>query len=211
MKWLSRSSNFCPRAGRNASRLSLCVRVFGALAVLAIAFQPACALDPARTLAQYLREEWHSDRGFPGGSVTAIAQTSDGYLWIGTEHGLVRFDGMSFRSFSVATPTTFAITPVQALVADAHNNLWVVLKSTKVLHYQDGKFELGRDTAENAVTAAAKAKDGTALFSSLALGILTYRNGKYEIATANNDGQDVKNPLASSDVLSTHNSWATGN
>jgi signal transduction histidine kinase/ligand-binding sensor domain-containing protein len=49
------------------------------------------------------------------------------------------------------------------------------------------------------------------LFSSLALGILTYRNGKYEIAAANNDGQDVKNPLASSDVLSTHNSWATGN
>ncbi len=123
--------------------MSLCVRVFGALAVLAIAFQPACALDPARTLAQYLREEWHSDRGFPGGSVTAIAQTSDGYLWIGTEHGLVRFDGMNFRSFSVATPTTFAITPVQALVADAHNNLWVVLKSTKVLHYQDGKFEVG--------------------------------------------------------------------
>src|ERR1700757_4050961 len=57
------------------------------------------ALDPDRMLSQYKREHWGSERGFTGGSVTALAQTSDGYLWIGTEKGLIRFDGMSFRSF----------------------------------------------------------------------------------------------------------------
>jgi hypothetical protein len=48
---------------------------------------PAHAIDPNRTIAQYMRERWGPDRGFPGGSVTAITQTRDGYLWIGTDRG----------------------------------------------------------------------------------------------------------------------------
>ena len=55
------------------------------------------ALDAERGLSQYLRDHWGSESGFPGGPVYAIAQTSDGYLWIGAEKGLVRFDGLTFR------------------------------------------------------------------------------------------------------------------
>src|ERR1700722_16167096 len=75
---------------------------------------PAHAIDPNRTISQYLREHWSTDRGFS--AVTAVAQTSDGYLWIGTDKGLVRFDGTTFRPFPQATPATFPIGPVQALM-----------------------------------------------------------------------------------------------
>jgi hypothetical protein len=47
-----------------------------------------------------------NEKGFAGGLVTAIAQTTDGYLWIGTEKG-VRFDGLKFRPFQQATPPRF--------------------------------------------------------------------------------------------------------
>jgi len=51
------------------------------------------AVDPTRAVFQYVHDSWGTEKGLPGGSITAIAQTSDGYLWIGTDKGLVRFDG----------------------------------------------------------------------------------------------------------------------
>ena len=48
-------------------------------------------------MSQYIRDRWGTERGFPRGPVYAITQTPDGYLWIGTEAGLVRFDGSTFR------------------------------------------------------------------------------------------------------------------
>jgi ligand-binding sensor domain-containing protein len=58
---------------------------------------PARALDPERAMSQYLRDRWTVDTGFPGGSVYAITQSADGYLWIAAEKGLVRFDGLRFE------------------------------------------------------------------------------------------------------------------
>jgi hypothetical protein len=64
--------------------------------------------------SQYIRDHWEAEKGFPGGPVYAITQTADGYLRIGTEKGLVRFDGLNFRLIGatiffawVALATTF--------------------------------------------------------------------------------------------------------
>ena len=54
-------------------------------------------MDPDRAMSQYVRDRWGAERGFPGGTVLAISQTGDGYLWIGTDRALVRFDGSTFR------------------------------------------------------------------------------------------------------------------
>ena len=116
---------------------------------------PAHAIDPNRTFSQYIRQAWSADRGFTGGTVTALAQTRDGYLWIGTDKGLLRFDGSTFRAFPQATPTTFQIGPVQALMVDADANLWIVLEGTQLLRYYDGKFELGHDAAQFGITSVA--------------------------------------------------------
>ena len=47
-------------------------------------------------MSQYVRDHFGAEQGFPRGPVYAITQTADGYLWIGTEAGLVRFDGWTF-------------------------------------------------------------------------------------------------------------------
>src|SRR5258708_16943425 len=51
-------------------------------------------LDPALDVSQYAHTAWKIRDGFFKGSIHAIAQTSDGYLWLGTEFGLLRFDGV---------------------------------------------------------------------------------------------------------------------
>jgi signal transduction histidine kinase/ligand-binding sensor domain-containing protein len=159
-------------------------------------------------MTQYIREQWGSERGYPGGTVTAITQTADGYLWIGTNKGLTRFDGSSFRRFPQATPNTYAIGPVEALAVDGSDNLWVLLENTKILRYREGKFEPGREEAEFGITSALKRHDGSVLFSSLALGPLRYHADRYERLGPTDAQPGTTRPVG--DQLSSRLSWATG-
>jgi signal transduction histidine kinase/ligand-binding sensor domain-containing protein len=158
---------------------------------------PAHGISPNRTIAQYIRERWGADRGFPSGSVTAITQTRDGYLWIGTDKGLVRFDGSS--------PTSFNVGPVQTLTTDAVGNLWIVLQSTAILRYWDGKFEPGHDEAQFGITSVFSLRDGSVVLTSLALGPLKYEANQYQMLTS------AELPSAgANDMLSSRLSSATG-
>ncbi|HMD20378.1 MAG TPA: two-component regulator propeller domain-containing protein, partial [Alloacidobacterium sp.] len=138
----------------------------------------AYALDPTRTVSQYLHDSWGTERGLPGGSITAIAQTSDGYLWIGTDKGLVRFDGLNFHQFERAHPDPSLIGPVRTLVVDASDHLWILLQNTQVFRYQNGNVELIRGEAENGTTAMARGTSGSVLLSSLAEGTVTYSDNR---------------------------------
>jgi ligand-binding sensor domain-containing protein/signal transduction histidine kinase len=139
----------------------------------------ASALDPTRAVSQYLHDSWGTERGWPGGSITAIAQTSDGYLWIGTDKGLFRFDGLNFHQFELAHPDPIWIGPVRTLVLDASDNLWILLQNTLVFRYQNGTFELIRGETENGTTAMARGRSGAVLLSSLAEGTITYSDNRF--------------------------------
>ncbi len=75
-------------------------------------------------LKQYAYDKWGEDKGFIGGEgFYAIRQSADGYLWIGTERGLVRFDGSNFILIQRPLPDSPPISPVRGLVTDASGNL----------------------------------------------------------------------------------------
>jgi len=209
MKSSSRNSNISRREGF-ASR-----RVFSGLALAFLAaglFLPlAAANDTEGALSHYIRDRWGTDKGFPGGTVSSIAQTADGYLWIGTEEGLIRFDGLNFHLFEQATPTSVALGPVQGLMADAQGNLWILLQSTQILRYRNGKFELGREEAEFGITSLGRRKDATVLFSSLALGAIAYHDGNFETLTSPSERAPSEGTATTeTDTRSTRLSWAIG-
>ncbi len=172
----------------------------------------ASALDPNRTVSQYIRSSWGAEKSFASSSVTAIAQTTDGYLWIGTDKGLIRFDGLNFRQFEQANPSSFGIGPVQALLADEQGNLWVLLRSTKLLRYRDGSFELVRGEGENGITTIGPGVGNRILLSSLAMGTLVYDGERFESASSepvsakHQAGAITETP----DERSTRLSWSTG-
>ncbi len=139
----------------------------------------ASALDPTRTVSQYIHDSWGTERGLPGGSITAIAQTSDGYLWIGTDKGLVRFDGLNFHQFERAHPDPMLIGPVRTLLVDASDHLWILLQNTIVFRYHNGNFELIRGWSENGTTAMARGTSGAVLLSSLAEGTVTHSDNRF--------------------------------
>ena len=169
----------------------------------------AFAIDPNRMLSQYAHTFWETEKGFPGGSVSSIAQTTDGYLWIGTDKGLIRFDGLNFRQFDQASPFPFSVGAVQKLVADVQGNLWILLQSTKLLRYQDGAFDLSRGEAENGITTMSRGTGGDVLLSSLAMGTLTY-NGERFVSVSPSHSFPAAAIAGNADDLSTRLSWSTG-
>jgi ligand-binding sensor domain-containing protein/signal transduction histidine kinase len=151
-------------------------------AALAMVFfaHAAHALDPNEPMSRYIRDQWGSEQGYPGGTVHAITQT-DGYLWIGTANGLVRFDGSSFRLITEAELPLFPDGPVLGLIPDASDNLWIRPESPSLLSYHDGSLRSvlpGLAQPETAVTAMCRGKDGGILFASLSNGIVRYSQGR---------------------------------
>ena len=143
----------------------------------------AFALDPHRTMAQYVHDKWGQDRGFVGGAIYAISQSGDGYLWIGTERGLLRFDGYNFTMIQQPLPDSTSIGPVRGLLADAEGNLWIRLEGPRMLLYRDGKFEdidARLDLQDITFTAMALDDHGSVLLSGLGDRTLRYRNGHLE-------------------------------
>src|SRR5512146_6401 len=74
-------------------RTSMRVGIVLVLEVLIGGWHPACGLDAALDINEYAHTAWTVKNGFSLGNIYAIAQTPDGYLWLGSEFGLFRFDG----------------------------------------------------------------------------------------------------------------------
>ncbi|HKI71135.1 MAG TPA: two-component regulator propeller domain-containing protein, partial [Verrucomicrobiae bacterium] len=88
----------------------------------------AFALDPAKDLLQYNCRSWSRQNGLPVTGVNAITQTKDGYLWLGTSAGLVRFDGVEFKRFDLAGVPQLRNSIVTSLASARAGGLWVGLE-----------------------------------------------------------------------------------
>ena len=100
----------------------------------------AWGLDPHRSLDHYGHQSWGTDAGLPQNTVHAILQTSDGYLWLGTEGGLVRFDGIEFVTFSRENAPSLPSDSVYDLLEDSSGSLWIST-AAGVVRYRKGRFE----------------------------------------------------------------------
>jgi signal transduction histidine kinase/ligand-binding sensor domain-containing protein len=99
------------------------------------------ALDPNRNLSQYIVTRWGAGDALPAGAVNAIAQTPDGFLWIGSDTGLVRWDGISFRMIDHANSPSLPPGPVLGLAVDPEGVLWVRMQSPYLMRYLGGRFQ----------------------------------------------------------------------
>jgi len=141
--------------------------------VLASLVTDAGALDPHRLPSQYVHEQWTAETGFPGGAVNGIAQTADGYLWIGTDRGLIRFDGFNFRPVSFASIASASNVPILQLLTDAGGKLWLRPQGADLVRQKDGKFE-SVTYGPDAITALSKDNHTGVLVSDMAQGTLRF-------------------------------------
>ena len=137
------------------------------------------ALDPYRSLTQYSRTVWTQADGLPQDTVRAITQTADGYLWLGTEEGLARFDGYEFTTFDKRDgdlPSNY----ITALAATADGALWIGT-AAGLTEYRDKRFRTftTRDgLPDNAITGLYADHAGV-LWIVAGVGRSRFENGRF--------------------------------
>jgi ligand-binding sensor domain-containing protein/signal transduction histidine kinase len=98
------------------------------------------SLDRDKALTQFVLDTWGLDDGLPQVSVHAVIRTRDGYLWIGTQEGLVRFNGASFRVFDTSNAPGLENDCVWALLEDRRGTLWIGTHGGGLSWMRDGTF-----------------------------------------------------------------------
>jgi PAS domain S-box-containing protein len=107
--------------------------------LLAVAV-PAAALTPGLSISQYTHQKWTSDQGLPQNTVDGIVQTRDGYLWLATWEGVVRFDGVRFVATDVANTPALGSNMILALWEDGQAALWIATRGAGLVRRLNGQF-----------------------------------------------------------------------
>ena len=149
------------------------------VAIVCAALPGAWALDPYRSLTQYARTVWTQADGLPQDTVRAITQTTDGYLWLGTEEGLARFDGYEFTTFDKRNgdlPSNY----ITSLAATADGALWIGT-SAGLARYHDKHFRTFTTKdglPDNSITSLYADRTGT-LWIVAGAGLSHFENGRF--------------------------------
>lgn len=169
------SSSFRDRRARRAVRWLV---LFGALLLAASASASGAGPDATRP-PHFLTHRWGPADGLAGGRVNAIAETPDGYLWIGTDAGLQRFDGFRFQAMQPPTDELPPIRHVLGLTLDRDGALWIFCEDGRLIRYTGGSFQAIAlpPRGEHVLTAMGRANDGGVLTVGLVHGLMHAQAG----------------------------------
>lgn len=157
-------------------------RVAAALLLLAGTRTPA--LDPTRNLKQFGHQIWLTENGLPQNTVQAIVQTNDGYLWIGTQDGLARFDGLNFTVFDKENTPAFKSNDIRFLHEDTQARLWIST-SYGLLCRHNGQFTaftVNEGLPDNSVGPVVEDASGH-VWIGTAGGLTRFENGNFKTFT----------------------------
>ena len=101
--------------------------------------QASLPLNPDKALTQYRFDRWTAEDGLPMNRVQTLLQTADGYIWMGTQEGLVRFDGFDFHLFD-SKNSPLQSNDVGALAESDDGSLWIATSYDGLARYRRGRF-----------------------------------------------------------------------
>ena len=124
------------------------------------------ALNPELDISQYAHTSWRIRDGFPKGAVSSIAQTPDGYLWLGSEFGVVRFDGVRGVSWQPSAGQRLPSSLILSLLAARDGTLWIGT-SKGLASWKDGKLTYYQESGERYIFKILQDREGTIWASAI--------------------------------------------
>lgn len=131
---------------------------------------------------QFAIDVWESDNGLPQNSVIAMTQTRDGYLWLGTLRGLVRFDGLRFTVFDENNTPGLGNSQIVHLFEDSNGSLWIGTLGSGTVVLRNGQIEAPQELSlggvERRLISACEGTDGAVWLSNANGEIWRYLEGR---------------------------------
>src|SRR6266704_6460702 len=113
--------------------------------------------------APFIIDGWDTEDGLPENAIISMTQTRDGYLWLGTLNGLVRFDGIRFTVFDESNTPGLNSGRIIFLFEDSQSNFWIGTETAGVVLVKDGRvksLDIGRGSREGRLMAACEDPSG---------------------------------------------------
>ncbi len=143
---------------------------------------PVGGLDPNKSFSQFTFNFWNLENGLPGNEIQDIIKTSDGYIWIATLDGLVRYDGVKFDYFDQAFNGLTTNREILSLFQDQDKNLWIGTNRGGIIKYDQVSFEIILEETQSqkaGITSFAQTSDGIIWVGGLE-GLAKIENGIYK-------------------------------
>ncbi|MCP4157552.1 MAG: hypothetical protein GY757_58115 [bacterium] len=144
------------------------------------------ALETQKTITQYKLDIWQEKQGFAHNSVVSICQTRDGYIWLGTLRGLVRFDGIRFTTFKKDNTVELKDNVIKALFEDHKGTLWIGTSEGGLSCLKKGVFKnysLSECKGLKEITTIFEDREGTLWIGTLNSGLSILKNGRFKTHT----------------------------
>ena len=126
----------------------------------------------------YVHESWTVRDGLPVNIISSLLQSRDGYMWIGTLDGLVRFDGVRFTTFNAATDRGLPSSRITALKETSDSSIWIETEQNHLVRFHHGQFILvGQQRSRGFLAKAAEDHRG-ALWVGIAEGLAVVRENR---------------------------------
>jgi ligand-binding sensor domain-containing protein/signal transduction histidine kinase len=190
-------------AGVSTSRVGRWFARVACVGAAIVATEPdAFALDGQRGITQYVQTHYETREGLPLAMASSIAQTSNGYLWTGSEEGLTRYDGTTFTTFNHRNTAGIPANYISALAVDPAGGLWAGTRDHGVVHLVDGEFHAvvwGPGAGEAQIRALAFDHGGDLWVGVRDHGLVRLRAGDVVATLSTTDGlpsNDIRTILA---------------
>ena len=179
-----RRTNFC---GSGRCRASVAgpryvIRTLTVCFFLALACSYSAAFESDRTIAQFAHTAWGPKDGAPS-PVTALARTSDGYLWLGGPDGLYRFDGVVFERYQPQSGGSFPVRTVSSLLALPNGDLWIGFPSGAVSLLRHGNatnYSVREGVPNGVIWGFAQDREGT-IWAATSSGLARLEGSRWKV------------------------------
>jgi signal transduction histidine kinase/ligand-binding sensor domain-containing protein/DNA-binding NarL/FixJ family response regulator len=144
------------------------------------------ALESQKAITQYKLDIWQAERGFEQNSVYTVCQTRDGYIWLGTLRGLVRFDGIRFTVFNKDNTGQLKDNAITALLQDQKGCLWIGTSEGGLSCLADGEFKTyptNQSAALKEISTFFQDASGVLWIGTLDSGLTRLKNGTFTTFT----------------------------
>jgi PAS domain S-box-containing protein len=162
-------------------RRTLLYLFFATFLVQFFVIPPLFALDPTKPIKQYIHTVWGYENGLPQNNIQSVKQTRDGYLWLASQEGIVRFDCIRFTVFERTNTPGIMDNAIFSLLQTSDGSLWAGTKNG-LIRMQNGTFRTyTKDDGMigNDVVGLSEDNEGSLWVAIRDVGVSVFKNGKF--------------------------------